>query len=115
MAKVQRTELSVHERGEGMTEDTKKALEIVKPIADFLHIEIHADNNFLFCNGQAIGITYNSTYATVYEFIGYLIDKYCDKKGTTYKDLQEVVHRTWYNESQMKDIEALFGRGDDNV
>lgn len=97
-----------------MTDDTKKALDIIKPLADFLHIELKADNNFLYCNGQAISITFNSTYATVFEFIGYLIDKYCDKKGAKYEDLQEVIHRTWCGEEQIRGIETLFGRGDED-
>ena len=96
-----------------MTDDTRRALDIIKPIADFFHIEVTADNNFLIINGQPIGITCNSTRATLFEFIGYMIDVYCDEKGVTYKDLQDRIHRCWYNDEQVKSIKAIFG-GDDN-
>lgn len=55
-----------------MTEDTKQALEIIAPMAKELNIKVLADRNFLYCNGQAIGIGCNSTYATIMEFIGYV-------------------------------------------
>ena len=55
-----------------MTEDTKRAIGIITPIAEELRIQISADDYFLYCNDQAIGISCNSTYATVKEFIGYV-------------------------------------------
>lgn len=55
-----------------MTEDTKRALEVIAPMAKELHIKVSADNSFLYCNGQAIGIGCNSAYATIKEFIGYV-------------------------------------------
>lgn len=55
-----------------MTEDTKRALEVITPMAKELNIKVSADRNFLYCNGQAIGIGCNSTYATIKEFIGYV-------------------------------------------
>ena len=55
-----------------MTEDTKRALEVIAPLAKELHIQVDADNSFLYCNGQAIGIGCNSAYATIKEFIGYV-------------------------------------------
>ncbi len=55
-----------------MTEDTKRALEVIAPMAKELHIQVDADNSFLYCNGQAIGIGCNSAYATIKEFIGYV-------------------------------------------
>jgi hypothetical protein len=54
-----------------MTEDTKRALEIIQPIAKELNINVSADGHCLYCNGQAIGIACNSTYATLNEFLGY--------------------------------------------
>lgn len=54
-----------------MTEDTKRAIEAIEPIAKELHIKVTADDSFLYCNGQAIGIGCNSAYATVTEFIEY--------------------------------------------
>ena len=55
-----------------MTEDTKRALEVIAPMAKGLNIKVSADKNFLYCNGQAIGIGCNSAYATIKEFIGYV-------------------------------------------
>lgn len=54
-----------------MTEDTAKAMEIIKPIARELNIEVSADDHCLYCNDQAIGIACNSTFATLNEFLGY--------------------------------------------
>ena len=54
-----------------MTEDTKRALDAIMPIAHELNIAVKADDRFLYCNGQAIGIGCNSTYATIVEFISY--------------------------------------------
>ena len=55
-----------------MTEDTKRAIESIEPIAKELGIKVTADDSFLYCNGQAIGIGCNSAYATIKEFIGYV-------------------------------------------
>lgn len=55
-----------------MTEDTRRALEIIAPMAKHLNIQISAERDFLLCNGQAIGISANSTWATVMEFLGYV-------------------------------------------
>lgn len=41
-------------------------------MAKQLGIEVAADDHFLYCNGQAIGIGCNSTYATIKEFVGYV-------------------------------------------
>ena len=55
-----------------MTSDTKQALEIITPMAKALNIKVTADDSFLYCNGQAIGIGCNSTYATIKEFVGFV-------------------------------------------
>ena len=60
-----------------MTKDTERALEIIKPIADMVGVKIEADDNLLYINNDGgIGITCNSTRATVLEFIGWLIIYY---------------------------------------
>ena len=58
--------------GEEVTEDTKKAIEILNPIAKELNISIEADDNCLFMDDTAIGIACNSTYATLMEAIGWI-------------------------------------------
>lgn len=55
-----------------VTRDTKLAIEAIEPIAKELNIKVTADDSFLYCNGQAIGIECNSAYATIKEFIGYV-------------------------------------------
>lgn len=55
-----------------MTEDTKRAIEILKPICELLSIRLAADDSLLYLKDQAIGIRCNSTYATVMEAIGYI-------------------------------------------
>lgn len=63
-----------------MTDDTRRALEVIEPIAEILGIsEVRADNKFLYIDGHAIGISGNSTYATVMEFIGVCTIRYCRK------------------------------------
>ena len=59
-----------------MTNDTRRALEIIKPIADELCISVHADDRFLYVDNVGIGISCNSTWATLWEFIGYLTINY---------------------------------------
>ena len=64
-----------------MTEDTQRAIEIIKPLADELHISIEADKGNLYLDRYdvktTIGISCNSTYATIMEFIGFiLLDEY---------------------------------------
>lgn len=91
-----------------MTKDTEKALEIIKPMAKELRITVTADDSFLYCNGQAIGIGCNSAYATIKEFIGYVF-------ATVYKhdvfDMhgdkipQKVLDRVkgyWFTEEQLQ-------------
>ena len=62
-----------------MTNDTRRALEIIKPIADELCISVKADDRFLYVDNVGIGISGNSTWATLWEFIGYLTIKYDNK------------------------------------
>ena len=54
-----------------MTKDTERALEIIAPIAKELGVKVTADDNLLYINNDGgIGITFNSTRATVLEFVG---------------------------------------------
>ena len=104
-----------------MTEDTKRAIEVIAPMAKELHIQVDADTGFLYCNGQAIGIGFNSTYATIKEFIGYVF-------ATVYKhdvfDMRgekiplKVMARVkdyWFTAEQLKKFrEATNGKQDEN-
>lgn len=87
-----------------MTEDTKRALEIIGPVAKELNIEVSADYDFLYCNGQAIGIACNSTYATLNEFLGYAIiwlgsREYRYKVPENYK---KELKRYWFTDEQIE-------------
>lgn len=63
-----------------MTPDTERAVFALKPLCDALHIEIWADENRLYMNGQAIGISCNSTWATLMEAVGYIYLKCYDRE-----------------------------------
>lgn len=89
-----------------MTNDTKRALDIIRPMASEFGIYVDADNKFLYVDGQAIGISGNSTYATLKEFIGYMIIKY-DRE---YRNLDlgcdqlDKIRRYWYSAEQVAQI-----------
>lgn len=92
-----------------MTNDTIRALEIIAPMAHELHIEVSADDRFLYCNGQAIGIAANSTFSTLMEFIGYIMVKtyakdfrVCDPIPPKYR--REVIQRYWFSPEQLKKL-----------
>lgn len=87
-----------------MSEDTKRALDAITPIADALNIRVSADDTFLYLNGQAIGIECNSTWATVNEFIGYA---FCttwikDKCVKIPEQLKERIRRYWFSPEQLE-------------
>lgn len=81
-----------------MTNDTKRALEIIEPIAKELNIKVTADDRILYVNGMGIGIAMNSTYATLMEFIGWLFAKKYDPKFREVKlteEQQETIGLYW--------------------
>lgn len=88
-----------------MSEDTKRALEIIKPMADELSIKVSADDRFLYCNGQAIGISCNSTYATVMEFIGYVLVKEYGKWHRLSDKVIREAKQYWVSPALMKKIQ----------
>ena len=87
-----------------MTKDTEKALEIIAPMAKELGIEVKADDRFLYCNGQAIGIVCNSAYATITEFIEYAFWHYWKKwKREKMPDsVRKAIQRYWFTDEQMQ-------------
>ena len=85
-----------------MTEDTKRALAIIEPMAKELGLHTCADAHYLFINGQAIGIACNSTYATVMEFIGYLVFVWAkDRCASVPPQLADHIKRYWYTSEQV--------------
>ena len=94
-----------------MTNDTKRAIEIIEPMAKELNIEVSADDKFLYCNGQAIGISANSTYATIKEFIGYALC-FLDLHDPTYRldlpqALKKRIQRYWFTEDHVKMLKKM--------
>lgn len=89
-----------------MSEDTKRALEIIKPMADSFSINVSADDRFLYCNGQAIGISCNSTYATVMEFLGYVLVKEYGKRHRLSDKVIREAKQYWVSPALMKKIQA---------
>ena len=87
-----------------MTQDTAKALEIIIPLADELGIRVEADDEKLYVNDTQIAISLNSTWATVFEFIGYLITEYnTEFRPINLTDKQlETIRRSWYPEKRTK-------------
>lgn len=91
-----------------MTEDTRIALEVIRPLAAHLNIEVDADNKLLYCNGQAIGISCNSTYATINEFLGYAFLNMCHREPQfryeleEAKELVDVVKRYWISDEMLE-------------
>ena len=80
-----------------MTEDTKKALEIIEPLANELGFVVSATENLLFMNNQPIRITYNSTSATLYEMIGWMFWEKWLQHRPVREDatLEETIKRYW--------------------
>jgi len=92
-----------------VTNDTQKALEVIIPLAAHLNIEVSADDKLLYCNGQAIGISCNSTYATINEFLGYAFLRMCDREYYRFRDgiaeakeLKEAIKRYWVSDAVLK-------------
>ncbi len=97
-----------------MTEDTKMALERIRPIAEALGVSISADDKFLYLNNQAIGISCNSVFATIKEFIGYMIVKYSkDYRNLNLTEEQlSVIQRYWYSEEE---VSKIMGKADETT
>lgn len=86
-----------------MTEDTKRALAIIEPMAKELRIKVDADDTHLYVGGETIGIACNSTYATIMEFIGYLVTYHANKNRWALTSKQvERVKRYWKKDGAQK-------------
>lgn len=90
-----------------MTKDTEKALEALKDVAKILNIELDADESWLYCNGQPIGISCNSAYATVNEFVGYAMLNMAKREShrfTVSRTLKKQIQSNWRTPEQVADI-----------
>ena len=106
MEEIKKTMEYARKRGQ-MTEDTKRALEIIKPIADELRLDVTADEKILYINDIGIGISMNSTYATIMEFVGYLYLNHYTKRFRGIKvdaDTKEWITRYWIDDKLLKKL-----------
>ena len=81
-----------------MTNDTMKAMDIIIPMAKILLIDVKADDDWLYCNGQKIGISGNSAYATIKEFIGYAMLEISHRGDCRYNvpaSLEKQIKENW--------------------
>ena len=81
-----------------MTEDTKRAVKALGPLAEALHLDLSADETRLYINGQAVGIACNSTYATIMEGLGLIFLKEYPRfrySAKISRSLQEDIMRYW--------------------
>ena len=99
-----------------MTDDTKRALEIIQPIAEKLNIKVSADDKILYLDGMGIGISMNSTYATLMEFIGWLFMVKYDpdfRKVKLTEEQQETIGLYWITPEILKKLEIKESEGDE--
>lgn len=92
-----------------MTNDTKRALEAIKPIAEIFGIEVSADDKYMYCNGKAIGIACNSDYATCLEFVGYAFLKVYMKNRSFVSvplKIRDLITRYWVSDALKKKMEG---------
>ena len=90
----------MEEMTQEMTEDTARALEVIRPLADELGVKIDADKSHLYIENTMIGIYANSTYATVMEALGYIFitqyPAFRRMKRETLDDLRDTVNWCWF-------------------
>ena len=91
-----------------MTPDTERAINAIKPLCDALRIEVAADNARLYMNGQAIGISSNSTWATLMEAIGYIFLECYEREfrrgALDARNVKDNIKRYWLTEYQIKAV-----------
>ena len=95
-----------------MTDDTTRALDAIRPIAEQLNIKIDADDKFLYLNDQAIGIACNSTYATIMEAIGYIFFEQYPRFRSIYLTdvLKDDIRRYWISRDVLRKIQGIEKR-----
>lgn len=95
-----------------MTKDTERAMAIIKPFCEELKIEVSADDKFLHLNETYIGISGNSTYATLLEFTGWLfLNEYCERfRGISVNEAgRKRIGRYYFTDEQLEAL-GMFDR-----
>ena len=86
-----------------ITPDIAEAVKALRPICDGLNIELSADGSVMNIGGQKIGVSCNSTYATVMEGLGFLFLRgYAEgfRHHSISQASQEAIKRYWIKERQ---------------
>lgn len=98
-----------------MTEDTKRAIEAISPLAKLLGIGISTGgDNWILFDGQPIAIGENSDYATAHEFLGYCIYKWADwtnKKGLISPEMDKRIRSYWISPAAYRKLEQAKKAG----
>ena len=90
-----------------MTEDTRRALDLIAPVCMELNIHVTADDKLLYMDGQPIGIACNSTYATVMEALGYIfLEQYPRFRYDTKisAGLEKTIRRYWISPEALEKL-----------
>lgn len=86
-----------------ITPDIERAVELLKPICDELGWSLEADGSVMTIDGQKIGVSCNSTYATLMEGLGFLFLRgYAEgfRHHSISQASQEAITRYWIKERQ---------------
>ncbi len=86
-----------------ITPDIAEAVKALRPICEGLNIELSADGSVMNIGGQKIGVSCNSTYATVMEGIGYLFYTAYSmgfRQNKMSKSTKEAIKRYWIPDRQ---------------
>ena len=86
-----------------ITPDIEKAVKILQPICEECGYTIHADGSVMTIDDQKIGVSCNSTYATVMEGLGFLFLRgYAEgfRHHSISQASQEAIKRYWLPKKQ---------------
>ena len=86
-----------------ITPDIERAVKILLPICEELGYQIYSDGSVMTIGGQKIGVSCNSTYATVMEGLGFLFLRgYAEgfRHHFISQASQEAIKRYWIKERQ---------------
>ena len=86
-----------------ITPDIERAVELLKPICEECGYTIYADGSVMTIDGQKIGVSCNSTYATLMEGLGFLFLRgYAEgfRHHSISQSSQEAITRYWLPKKQ---------------
>ena len=86
-----------------ITPDIERAVKILLPICEELGYQIYSDGSVMTIDGQKIGVSCNSTYATLMEGLGFLFLRgYVEgfRHHSISQASQEAIKRYWIKERQ---------------